>query len=77
MANFNLDRIRFRWKSDWLSATAYTKDDIVYYRGKAYVCLITHTSDATNLTTDLNNASPRWELMFDGTAWKNLWTSYY
>ena len=79
MANFNLDRIRFRWKSDWLSATAYTKDDIVYYRGKAYVCLITHTSDAANLTTDLNNASPRWELMFDGTAWKNLWTSetYY
>ena len=79
MANFNLDRIRFRWKSDWLSATAYTKDDIVYYRGKAYVCLIGHTSDAANLTTDLNNASPRWELMFDGTAWKNLWTSetYY
>ena len=35
MADFNLDRIRFRWRSDWVALTVYTKDDIVYYNGKA------------------------------------------
>ena len=79
MAEFNLERIRFRWKNEWLVATTYVKDDVVYYRGKAYVCLIGHTSDTVNLTTDLNDANPKWELMFDGKVWKNLWTSetYY
>ena len=79
MADFNLQRIRFRWKNEWTAATAYVKDDIVYYRGKAYVCLIGHTSDATNLTTDLNDAAPKWVLMFDGGVWKNEWTTttYY
>jgi len=79
MANFNLDRIRFRWKGDWTGDTAYTKDDIVYYNGKAYVCLIGHTSNTDNLSTDLNDANSKWELMFDGKAWKNVWTSetYY
>ena len=79
MANFNLERIRFRWKSDWVAATSYVKDDIVYYKGKAYVCLIGHTSDSVNLTTDLLNASPKWVLMFDGSVWRNNWTNetYY
>ena len=79
MANFNLDRIRFKWRSTWVAATVYTKDDIVYYNGKAYVCLIGHTSNASNLTTDLLAAAPKWELMFDGYAWKNNWTNstYY
>ena len=44
MADFNLDRIRFRWKSNWLGATAYTKDDMVYYKGKTYACITGHTS---------------------------------
>lgn len=79
MANFNLERIRFRWKGEWVAATSYVKDDIVYYKGKAYVCLIGHTSDSVNLTTDLLNASPKWVLMFDGSVWRNNWTNetYY
>ena len=44
MADFNLDRIRFRWKSDWLGTTTYTKDDMVYYKGKTYACITGHTS---------------------------------
>ena len=32
MANFNLDRIRFKWRSDWVGTTVYTKDDIVYFK---------------------------------------------
>ena len=78
MANFNLDRIRFKWRSDWVGTTVYTKDDIVYFRGKAYVCLIGHTADATTLITDLSAASPKWELMLDGMVWKGIWlTSTY
>ena len=79
MANFNLDRIRFKWRSTWVAATVYTKDDIVYYNGKAYVCLIGHTSDADDLTTDLLDTAPKWELMFDGYVWRSNWdnTTYY
>ena len=79
MANFNLERIRFRWKDVWTADTDYVKDDIVYYSGKAYVCLITHTSDSTNLTTDLEDSSPKWVLMFDGAEWRQDWTTltYY
>ena len=79
MANFNLDRIRFKWRGTWVGSTVYTKDDIVLYNGKTYVCLIGHTANADNLTTDLANAASRWELMFDGQAWKGDWTesTYY
>jgi len=72
MAEFNLERIRFRWKSDWLVSTKYVKDDIVYFEGKAYVCLIGHTSGGTNIYSDLNLAAPntRWVLMFDGNQWR-------
>ena len=44
MAEFNLERIRFRWKADWLASTVYVKDDIVRFQGKSYVCLIGHES---------------------------------
>lgn len=79
MADFNLDRIRFRWKSDWVASTVYTKDDIVYYNGKAYVCLIGHTSDSSAYENDLLHVQPKWVLMLDGREWKNNWTvsTYY
>ena len=48
MAEFNIDRIRFRWKNIWTVSTVYRKDDIVHYQGKAYVCLIGHTSQSLN-----------------------------
>ena len=72
MAEFNLERIRFRWKNEWLVSTKYVKDDIVYFEGKAYVCLIGHTSSGTDIYEDLNLAAPatRWVLMFDGNQWR-------
>ena len=78
MADFNIDRIRFRWKNVWEPEVDYIKDDIVIYNGKAYVCLIGHTSD-TIFYLDLNNDETRWTLMFDGTEWKSNWTTetYY
>lgn len=75
MADFNLDRIRFRWKGDWTVSTAYVKDDIVRYQGKTYVCLIGHESSSSSIYPDLNLAAPdtRWELMFDGNQWRGDW----
>ena len=77
MAEFNLDRIRFRWKNIWINETLYRKDDIVHYQGKAYVCLIGHTSDTqtTGFYTDLNHANPKWELQLDGFVWRGNWVN--
>ena len=44
MAEFKLDRFKYNWKNQWAADTAYLKDDIVYYRGKTYVCVKAHTS---------------------------------
>jgi hypothetical protein len=44
MADFKLDRIKFRWAGDWQTEKSYTKDDVVRYQGKAYVALENHTS---------------------------------
>ena len=43
MADFKLDRIKFRWAGDWQTSRAYRKDDVVRYMGKAYVALENHT----------------------------------
>ena len=77
MAEFNLDRIRFRWKNAWNASTVYRKDDIVYYQGKAYVCVIGHTSQvsSTGFYTDLNHTNPKWELMLDGFVWRGDWSN--
>ena len=79
MAEFKLDRIRFRWKSDWQISTQYIKDDIVIYAGKAYVCLVTHNSSGSNFYSDLNDSVVKWELMFDGFTWSGDWqtTRFY
>ena len=81
MAEFNLERIRFRWKNSWLASTTYVKDDIVYFQGKCYVCLIGHESSGSTIYPDLTAAAPntKWVLMFDGNQWRNNWThdTYY
>lgn len=55
MADFKINRIKFRWRGTWNSSIDYRKDDIVYYEGKAYVCLIGHTSNA-DFYDDLDSA---------------------
>ena len=85
MAEFKLDRIRFRWKGAWASTTAYIKDDIVSYGGKIYVCIFGHTSvDDTIAGTDFytdafDSTNPKWTQMLDGVSWKNTWQpgTYY
>jgi hypothetical protein len=72
MTNFKIDRIRFRWKGEWTPATEYIRDDIVYYDGKAFVCVSRHVSSAVDFNNDLSTGSI-WELMFDGNVWKGDW----
>lgn len=81
MADFKINRIRFTWKSDWAQATAYTKDDIVRYHGKSYVCLVGHTASADfntdleyiDVSTNPDTPAPKWVLWFDGYEWRNNW----
>ena len=68
MADFLLDRIRFKWRAGWVSGTDYTKDDVLYYRGRVYVCLVGHTAGA-----DIREDFSKWELMFDGQEWRGDW----
>lgn len=78
MAEFKLGRIRFIWKSAWVTGTTYIKDDVIRYGGKVYICLVGHTANA-DFYVDLNNATPKWSLMSDGQAWRGNWAgaTYY
>jgi hypothetical protein len=78
MAEFKLGRIRFIWKSNWVTGTTYIKDDVVRYGGKVYICLAGHTANA-DFYIDLENATPKWGQMSDGQAWRGDWATaqYY
>jgi hypothetical protein len=76
MADFVLGRIKFKWRGDWSTSTAFLIDDIVKYGGNTYVCLTNHTSAAStaNFYTDLNS-SVYWSLHTEGLFFKGPWQS--
>ena len=74
MAEFKLGRIKFVWKGSWATSTTYYKDDVIRINGKVYICVVGHTA-STDFNTDLNNATPRWQLMSDGQFWKGNWAT--
>ena len=41
MADFILGRLKFHFKGDWVTATAYIKDDVVRYGGNSFVAMQT------------------------------------
>jgi len=73
MAQFKLGRIRFVWKGTWSGSYGYIVDDVVQYNGKTYICVVSHTSGT--FSTDLANATPRWNLMTDGVSWSGDWAT--
>ena len=73
MAQFKLGRIRFVWKGTWSTAYGYIVDDVIQYNGKTYICVVSHTSGT--FSTDLANATPRWNLMTDGVSWSGDWAT--
>ena len=74
MAEFKISRLRFSWVGEWEDQTDFNKDEIVQYEGKAYVCLIPHTSNG--FYSDLNDIEPKWELMMTGQTWKGPWEQF-
>ena len=74
MAEFKISRLRFSWVGEWVDQKAFNKDEIVQYEGKAYVCLVPHTSNG--FYPDLNNIEPKWELMMTGQTWKGPWQQF-
>jgi len=74
MAEFKISRLRFSWVGEWSDQTAYNKDQVVQYEGKAYVCLIPHNSNG--FYADLNAVEPKWELMMTGQTWKGPWQQF-
>ena len=72
MAEFKLGRIRFVWKGDWVTGTAYYKDDVVSYGGRTYICVSGHSSSA-DFYTDLDVVPTKWNLFADGQDWKGEW----
>ena len=83
MAEFSLDRFKFRWKGDWTTGEPYRRDDIVRVGGKSYVCLIAHTSSvlfrtdllATLLGSNPPVPQPKWVVMTSGRTFSGNWAT--
>jgi hypothetical protein len=71
MADFKLGRLKFVWKGDWATATAYVKDDIVRYGGNAFVIESAHTSGT--FATDL--AASKLSKIAGGTEYTGDWAT--
>ena len=72
MADFRLGRLKFKWRGDWSASNAYVIDDIVKYGANSYVCVVNHTSAASETSfysSDLSN----WELHTEGLKHRGDW----
>src|SRR5210317_334743 len=74
MADFVLGRLKFKWRGDWSTSTAYLIDDIVKYGGNTYVAVTNHTSAAAtaDFYTDFQSSS-YWQLHTEGLFFKGNW----
>jgi hypothetical protein len=81
MAEFKLERFKYRWRGEWSAGNDYLRDDIVRVNGKSYVCLLTHSSNP-DFRTDLNavlpgsnppQPQPKWTVMTDGRQFLGSW----
>jgi len=71
MADFKLGRIKFKWRGDWATSTAYLIDDIVKYGGNTYVVTANHTSQSTSagFYTDIAKYSLHSESLYFKGDW--------
>ena len=42
MAEFKLERFKYKWKGAWVTGTPYKRDDVIRLNGRSYVCSYTH-----------------------------------
>jgi hypothetical protein len=79
MAEFKISRFRYTWKGEWdTNVTTYLKDDVVYYRGSAWICIRQHSpgvfaTDQSYTAPGETNASPAWVKSVDGREWLGDW----
>ncbi len=75
MADFKLGRIKFKWRGDWATSTAYVVDDIIKYGGNSYVVTANHTSQSSiaNFYTDLS--AGKYSLHTEGLFFKGDWAT--
>ena len=75
MADFKLGRIKFKWRGDWATSTAYVVDDIIKYGGNSYVVTANHTSQSSiaNFYTDLT--AGKYSLHTEGLFFKGDWAT--
>lgn len=82
MADFRLGRLKFNWRNAWTANTAYEIDDIVKFGGNTYVCVVNHTSAASEAafyTNDIAASPTRWNVHIPGYEVKGTWaaTTFY
>ena len=73
MAEFRLGRLKFNWRSDWLTDTAYVIDDIVKYGANTYVCKTNHTSSGNENQFYSADLATNWTLHTEGISNKGDW----
>jgi hypothetical protein len=73
MADFVLGRLKFKWRGDWSTSTAYLIDDIVKYGGNTYVVIENHTSQAATADFYTDLAASKYQLHTEGLFFKGDW----
>ena len=73
MADFKLGRIKFKWRGDWATSTAYVVDDIVKYGGNVYTVVSNHTSQTTSAAFYTDLTAGKYELHTEGLFFKGDW----
>jgi len=73
MADFKLGRIKFKWRGDWATSTAYVVDDIVKYGGNTYVVTENHTSQSTSAAFYSDIA--KYSIHTEGLYFKGDWSA--
>jgi len=78
MADFRLGRLKFNWRGNWATSTAYVIDDIVKFGANTYVCTVNHTS-VSNETSFYATDLSKWSLHTEGITNRGDWQSgvYY
>ncbi len=67
MATVDLGSIKFNWKNNWATSTAYAVDDVVFNNPDSYVCITAHTSHASDVSLATSD-SAYWNKMAAGAA---------
>lgn len=73
MADFVLGRLKFNWRGNWATSTAYIKDDIVKYGGNTYVAIQNFTSASTVAQFYDGPYTIYWSLHSEGLAFAGDW----